>query len=263
MRLLSALLVPVLSYAATGVAEVARGIREVELDSTECYRVHDVQINRDDVHFYFTDGYIIFGKPVNGIHTTAVFTDEVEAGDAELLVLPPIRSERQSLASYTSTPNLDEHIHAAVLLFADNTYDGLIQQVRANTFNKRSPEMGALMSEQWSSVVRNLSASFEERLLLDLLSPIRHQDGCFIAAVSGKKLGTFDVVYEPRAFEQIAVGQLTSRNGVSFFDVWTSFEAAPYRKGTRKYPGPEISLKDYRIDATLEPSLNLRVITKV
>jgi hypothetical protein len=263
MRLLATLLVPVFSYAATGVAEVARGIREVELDSAECYRVHDVQINKDDIHLYFTDGYIIFGKPVNGIHTTAVFTDEVEAGDAELLVLPPIRSERQSLASYTGTPNLDEHIHAAVLLFADNTYDGLIQQVHANTFNKRSPEMGALLSEQWSSVVRNLSASFEERLLLDLLSPIRRQDGCFVAAVSGKKLGTFDVVYEPRAFEQIAVGQLTSRNGFSFFDVWTSFEASPYRKGTRKYPGPEISLKDYRIDATLEPNLNLRVITKV
>jgi len=242
---------------------VARGVREVELDSTECYRVHDVQINRDDVHFYFTDGYIIFGKPVSGIHTTAVFTDEVEAGDGELLVLPPIRSERQSLAGYTGSPNLDEHIHAAVLLFADNTYDGLIQQVRANTFNKRSPEMGALMMDQWNSVVRNLSTSFEERLLLDLLSPARHQDGCFIAAVNGKKLGTFDVVYEPRAFEQIAVGQLTSRNGLSFFDVWTSFEAAPYRKGARKYPGPEISLKDYRIDATLDPSLNLRVITKV
>ena len=242
---------------------MARGVREVELDSTECYRVHDVQINRDDVHFYFTDGYIIFGKPVSGIHTTAVFTDEVEAGDGELLVLPPIRSERQSLAGYTGSPNLDEHIHAAVLLFADNTYDGLIQQVRANTFNKRSPEMGALMMDQWNSVVRNLSTSFEERLLLDLLSPARHQDGCFIAAVNGKKLGTFDVVYEPRAFEQIAVGQLTSRNGLSFFDVWTSFEAAPYRKGARKYPGPEISLKDYRIDATLDPSLNLRVITKV
>src|SRR5260370_590164 len=263
MRVLAILFVPLLSYAATGGTEVARGVREVELDSTECYRVHDVQLNKDDIHLYFTDGYIIFGKPVSAVAPAAVFTDEVEAGDAELLLLPPIRSERQSLAIYTGSPNLDEHISAAVLLFADNTYDGLMQQVRANTFNKRSPEMGALMSEQWSSVVRNLSASFEERLLLDLLSPIRRQDGCFIAAVSGKKLGTFDVVYEPRAFEQIAVGQLASRNGLSFFDVWTSFESAPYRKGVRKYPGPDIALKDYRIEAALDPSLTLRVITKV
>jgi len=263
MRLLAILFVPLLAYAVTGGAEVAREVREVELDSTECYRVHDVQLNKDDIHLYFTDGYIIFGKPINGIHTTAVYTDEVEAGDAELLLLPPIRSERQSLAIYTGTPNLDEHINAAVLLFADNTYDGLMQQIRASAFNKHSPEMGAVMSEQWSSVVRNLATSFEERLLLDLLSPIHRQDGCLIAAVSGKKLGTFDVIYEPRAFEQIAVGQLTSRNGVSFFDIWTSFESSPYRKGVRKFPGPEVALRDYRIDAALDPNLNLRVTTKV
>jgi peptidase M1-like protein len=262
-KTLAAFLIPALSYAATGIADIARGIREVELDPAECYRVHDVQINRDDIHLYFTDGYIIFGKPVGGIHTTAVFTDDVEAGDAELLLLPPIRSERQSLASYTGSPNLDEHFSAAVLLFGDNTYDALIQQIRANPFNKRSPEMGALMPEQWNSVVRNLSTSFEERLLLDVLSPARRQDGCLLAAMSGKKLGSFDVIYEPRAFEQVAVGQLNSRSGFSFFDVWTSFEAAPYRRSVRKYPGPEVSLKDYRIDATLEPSLNLRVITKV
>lgn len=263
MRLLAALFIPVLSCAATGSEDVARGVREVKLDAAECYRVHDVQINKDDIHFYFTDGYLIFGKPVNGIRTTAVFTNEVEAGDAELLLMPPIRSERQSLAGYTGSPNLDEHISAAVFLFADHTYDELMQQIIANPFDKRSPEMGALMSEHWDSVVRNLSTSFETRLLLDLLSPRRRQGGCFVAAVNGKTLGNFDVVYEPRAFEQIGVGQLASRASHTFFDIWTNFEAAPYRKGLRKFTGPEVSLKDYRIDATLEPSLNLRVVTKV
>ncbi|MBZ5595450.1 MAG: hypothetical protein LAP39_24665 [Acidobacteriia bacterium] len=263
MRLLAALFIPILSCAATGGADIARGVREVELDAGECYRVHDVQINRDDIHFYFTDGYLIFGKPVNGIRTTAVFSNEVEAGDAELLLLPPIRSERQSLAGYTGRPNLNEHLSAAVFLFADHTYDELMQQISANPFDKRSPEMGAMMSEQWDPVVRNLATSFETRLLLDLLSPRRRQDGCFIAAVIGKTLGNFDVVYEPRAFEQIGAGQLISRANRTFFDIWTNFEAAPYRKGLRKFPGPEVSLKDYRIDANLEPSLNLRVVTKV
>ncbi|HUK53167.1 MAG TPA: M1 family aminopeptidase, partial [Candidatus Binatia bacterium] len=263
MRLLAALFIPVLACAATGGEDLAKGVREVQLDSAECYRVHDVQINKEDIHFYFTDGYLIFGKPVNGIRTAAVFTNEVEAGDAELLLLPPIRSERQSLAGYTGSPNLDEHLRAAVFLFADHTYDELIQQIRANPFDKRSPEMGAVMSEQWDSVVRNLSASFETRLLLDLLSPRRRQDGAFVAAVNGKTLGNFDVLYEPLAFEQIGVGQLTSRANRTFFDIWTNFEAAPYRKGLRKFPGSEVSLKDYRIDATLEPSLNLRVVTKV
>jgi len=263
VRLLAALFTPVLCFAATGGEDVAKSLREVELDAAECYRVHDVQLNKDDIHFYFTDGYLIFGKPVNGIRTAAVFTNEVEAGDAELLLLPPVRSERQSLASYTGSPNLEEHISATVFLFADHTYDDLMQQIRANAFDKRSPEMGALMSEQWEPVVRNLSASFETRLLLDLLSPRRRQDGFFIAAVNGKTLGNFDVVYEPRAFEQIGVGQLASRANRTFFDIWTNFEAAPYRKGLHKFQRSELSLKDYRIDATLEPSLNLRVVTRV
>jgi hypothetical protein len=58
-------------------------------------------------------------------------------------------------------------------------------------------------------------------------------------------------------------GKVTSRNNATFFDVWTSFEASPYRKGARQAPEHEISLKDYRIDATLESNLLLRVITKV
>jgi hypothetical protein len=263
MRLLAALFFPLLTYAAVGGAELARSVREVELDPAECYRVHDLQIDKDDVHLYFTDGYLIFGRPVNGARTTAVFTADVEAGDAELLLLPPNRSERRSLARYTGSPNMDEHLLAAVLLFGDDTYNSLVQQIRANEFNKRSAEMGALMADQWNPVVRNLSESFEARLLLDLLSPSHRRQGCFVAAIQGKKLGNFDVVYEPRAAEQIVVGQLKYQSNFTFFDVWTSFEAAPFRKGARKPPDSEFTVKDYRIDATVEPNLRLGVVTRV
>ncbi len=263
MRLLAALFLPIVSYAAVGGAELARSVREVELDPAECYRVHDLQINKDDVHLYFTDGYLIFGKPVSGLRTTAVFTADVEAGDAELLLLPPSRSERRSLARYTGSPNMDEHLLAAILLFGDDTYNSLVRQIRANEFNKRSEEMGALMADQWNPVVRNLSESFEARLLLDLLSPAHRRQGCFVAAIQGQKLGNFDVVYEPRAAEQIVVGQLKYQSNFTFFDVWTSFEAAPFRKGARKPQDPEFIVKDYRIDAAVEPNLRLRAVTRV
>jgi hypothetical protein len=258
-----AVLFPIVSYAATGSVELERGVHEIELDRAECYRVHDVQVSKDDIHFYFTDGYLIFAKPVEGVRMAAVFTADVEAGDAELLLLPPDRSERRSLAVYTGSPNLDEHLNAAVLLFGDDTYTGLMQQIRANEFNRQQPEMGAIMAEQWTPVARNLASSFEARLLLDLLSPRHRQQGCFVAAVSGRKLGNFDVVYEPRSDEQIVAGKVTSRNGMTFFDVWTSFAAAPYRKGARKAPEPELTVKDYRIDATVEPDLLLRATTNV
>jgi len=258
-----AVLFPIVAYAASGSVELERGVHEIELDRAECYRVHDVQMSKDDIHFYFTDGYLIFARPVEGMRIAAVFTADVEAGDAELLLLPPDRSERRSLAVYTGSPNLDEHFNAAVLLFGDNTYADLMQQIRANEFNRPQPEMGAIMAEQWTPVVRNLASSFEARLLLDLLSPRHRQQGCFVAAVNGRKLGNFDVVDEPRSEEQIVAGKVTSRNNMTFFDVWTSFAAAPYRKGIRKAPQPELTLKDYRIDATLEPDLMLRATTNV
>lgn len=267
MRLVLALIIPLAvqpfaCHAATAT-DLTRDLRQVELDPSECYRVHDLQIDKDDIHFYFTDGYLIFSKPVGDLRTSAVFTSEVEGGDAEVLLLAPNRSERRSLASYTASPNLNEHFGAAVLIFGDDTYRLLAEQIRANTFNKRSPEMGAVMRDQWTSVVRNLSASFEARLLLDVLSPHHRNQGCFIGAVSGNKLGNFDVIYEPRAPEQIAVGQVSGRGDRSFFDVWTSFAAQPFRNGTRKPIGPGFTLSNYRIDATLEPDLSLAVITRV
>ena len=262
MRLVAGLLLPLVSYAATGGTAIDRGVRELELDRAECYRVHDVQVNKDDIHLYFTDGYLIFAKPVEGTRMAAVFTADVEAGDGEVLLLPPDRSERRSLTMYTGSPNLDEHIDAAVLLFGDDTYGDLMRQITANEFNRPKPEMGAMMAERWTPVVRNLASSFEARLVLDLLNPRERQQGCFVAAVHGKKLGNFDVIYEPRQEEQMVAGQVTSRDSLTFFDVWTSFTAAPDRKGLRKPPEPELTLQDYRIDATVAPDLRLRVITK-
>lgn len=263
MRWLAGFLVPFISYAATTAADLARGIHEIELDRAECYRVHDVQISKDDIHFYFTDGYMIFAKPVGGTPTAAVFSADVEAGDAEMLLIPPNRSERKSLAMTTGTPTLNEHFGAAVLLLGDESYADLIRQIHGNEFDRRTPEMGAMMAEEWTSVVRNISESFEARLLLDLLSPDRRHEGAFIAAVSGKKLGNFDVVYEPSSSEQIAVGQVKSRDDRPYFDIWTSFESAPFRKGSRKVLWPGFTVADYRIDATLETDLSLRAVTKV
>lgn len=263
MRLLAGLLLPIVSYAATASAEAERGVGEMELDRAECYRVHDVQINKDDIHLYFTDGYLIFAKPVEGARMAAVFTADVEAGDGEVLVLPPDRSERRSLVMYTGSPNLDEHINQAVLLFGDDTYADLMRQITANEFDRPQPEMGAMMADEWTPVVRNLAASFETRLLLDLLSRQHRQQNCFVAAVRGKHLGNFDVMYEPRADEQIIVGRVASRNNMTFFDVWTSFEAGPYRNGLRPVQESELTLKDYRIDATVEPDLQLQAVTKV
>ena len=243
-------------------ADLARSIRDIVLDADECYRVRELTIVREDIRIYLTDGYLTFAKPVGGHRIAAVFTTDVENGDAELLVMPPTRGERRSLAAYTEAPNLNEHLSAGVLLFTDATYDTLIRDMRANPYNRKVPEMGLLAAEQWSTVVRNIVMSFENRVVLDLLSGAPATNGFFAATVTGRKLGNFDVLYDPRIPEQVLVGQVAARQNRAYFDVWTSFEARSWRMG-RKPPEPDFAIRAYRIEAVLQPDLELRAAVRV
>src|SRR5689334_2921380 len=102
-------------------ADLGRALLTAGLDPAECYHVRDVEISQEDAQFYLTDGYLIFGKPVNGAPVAAVFSADTDGGDAEVLMFPPNRAERKSLASYTGAPNLDEHFVNAVFLFTDKS----------------------------------------------------------------------------------------------------------------------------------------------
>ena len=74
--------------------ELVRQIRPAALDPDQCYRVRDLTLAKEDLKLYFTEGYLIFSKPVNGERISAVFSADVEGGDGEVLLLPPYRGER-------------------------------------------------------------------------------------------------------------------------------------------------------------------------
>ena len=99
--------------------DLGRAVITAGFDFTTCYHVHDLEIAEEGAQFYLTDGYLMFGKPVNGAPVTAVFSAEVEGGDAEVLLLPPNRSERKALSNYTSSPTLDEHFKNAIFFFTE------------------------------------------------------------------------------------------------------------------------------------------------
>src|SRR5712692_10597655 len=166
-------------------ADLARRIAQSELDSDQCYRIRDITLTKEDVRLYFTDGHILFSKPVAGAPLAAVFVTSVQGGDAEVLVFPPNKSERQSLASFTGSPNLNEHFKAAVLLFTDETHRDLMAQIRDSPSTKQTPEMGLTLAPEWTPVARNLIGSFESRLVLDLLSAPASRRSFFFAAISG------------------------------------------------------------------------------
>src|SRR5271154_1307281 len=120
---------PACAFGAPTAAELARSIREAGLDPEECYRVRDLSFQREDIRIYLTDGYLVFTKPVAGQRRAAVFTAEVEGGDGEVLLLPPYRGERQSLALVTQSANLDEHFQAALMIFTDGSSQ-LLDRIR-------------------------------------------------------------------------------------------------------------------------------------
>jgi len=242
-------------------ADLGRAVTGAGLDASECYRVRDVEFSVDDAHFYLTSGYLIFGKPVNGAPLSAVFSSEVDGGDAEILLLPPNRSERKSLASYTGSPNLDEHFASAIFLFTGAQGTALLDQVRSNEDLKKAPDVGALLADQARETVNNIATGIESRIVLDLLNGDRQTQGFFQAVIGGKKLGTFDLLYDPRSFEQFTAGQIVMREGKSYWNTWTSFQDRTH--AGQPAPLPEERILSYRIDATLDPSLALRCVTRI
>ncbi len=257
--------------AAGTAADLARAIRNAGLDPAECYRVRDLSFAKDDIRLYFNDGYLIFSKAVLGQRLTAVFTAEVEGGDGEVIVIPPARGERQSLAAYTQSPNLDEHFRAALMIFSDGSAERLRAAVVRDGAGKPAPEMGPLMAQQWAPVVANISGPLEMRLVGDLLAARPAETGVALLAVSGKTLGNFDVIADARAGGRIMVRQYRADQGRDRFDVWTSFlprrvarEAAAARPASvpPASAAGAFTLSGYRIDTAIDADMGAQVLTR-
>jgi len=250
--------------AAHTASEFAAELRTTQLDPDQCYRVREVHFSKEDLRFYLTEGYLVFSKPVAGRRLSAVFTADIEGGDAEILLMPPSRTERFSLASFTKSPNLNEHFSTAIMLFTDDTAEQLMVAIERRGEVRKSPERGALMAETYNATLANISSSFGVRLidqLLDQRSP--SQNGIFYAAIQGKRLGNFDIFYDPNAAESVYLGQLSYREDRAYYDTWASFPARSFRDGAWQPPADSFQLASYRIEAVLEDDLKLRVITRV
>ena len=229
------------------------------MDAGECYRVRDLTITKEDLRLYFNDGYLLFSKPVNGKRLWVVYSGENEGGDAEVLVMPPHRSERRSLASFSASPNLNEHFRSAFFVATDSTTADLLERARQS--GKKSPEQGMLLADQYAQTSRLLAESFAMRLVQDLMNNQRPESGLFFGTLGSTRLGNVDVMYDPSAREQILVGQVANSGGRTSFDLWCSFESRSVRKGAKPRPQP-LKLSNFRIDASLDNNLLLDAVTR-
>ena len=135
----------------------------------------------------------------------------------------------------------------------------VLDKVRTDPASRKTPDIGALMADRWNPALKNVMGNFDARMVLDLMS--EQSKGFFEALIQGNKLGDFDVLYDPRAYEQLNAGQRTLEKGKIVWDTWTSFGTKSSRG--RPLPSPEERILSYRIDATLDPSFALHCLTSI
>ena len=253
------------SAASNRAAQLGALLAQSEFDPDACYRVNDLKIVREDVSVYLTSGYLILARKVNGVRSAALFSADVDAGDAEVVVMPPNRAERLSLASFTESPNLDEHFRVGLMLFSDETGAELEKKVEADAREhdgyRRNPEEAARLAANWNEPLRTLTGDFSVRLVQDLLSP--ETPGFFFLATAGSRLGSFDIVYDPTLPDQITVGQIKERDQRAWFDTWTAFAGRAARAKEESVNWAPYKAEDYRIDADLDDALAMRAVTRV
>ncbi len=110
---------------ATGGVALFRDIVNSAFDEKDVYQVREISILLEDLHISISDGTMAFMRAVNGHITGAVFE-----GAGEVLLVPPNRAERTSLALFTGSAVLEQRFQTAYLRFSD---DKVVKELRAGT----------------------------------------------------------------------------------------------------------------------------------
>ena len=240
-------------------------LRNVGLDGQRVFQIREASLDRGTVHISLEDGKIGFTQDVAGRVTGAFFE-----GDGEILLMPPNKTERASMALFTGAAILEEQFTTAYFRFNDDTYAEL------KPFMRPADDPSAFVDE-WNDTARNLAVSDALRLLLSFskLLPVTGEESAGIppanfegdrllhARMQGERLGTFDVNFDTRAAEQVWVGGTRIFEGKDYYNVWTSFALPTPEKsagagGTAEELSPyAVRVAGYRIRAEVKPPTEL------
>jgi hypothetical protein len=230
----------------------------VGLDPARVYKVRGASIDRSSIHISLDDGTIGFTQDVDGRITGAFFE-----GDGQVLLAPPNEVERRSLGLFTGMAILEEPFATAYFRFNDDLAAEMRPDLRA-TENQQD------FVDRWGETARNLAQADALRLLVTMSRqlPVAGKAGeksaeagdrFLHARLQGVNRGVFDVYFDSLASEQIQAGQAKSgKNGVTYYDVWTSFSIpAPADKssktGALKPNADALNISRYTITTEVEP----------
>ena len=262
--LLFLLSLPAWPLESSRTTALAAELKELSLDPERCYRVRDLRLDREDAKLYFTEGLIIFSKPIAGAPLAAIFSAQVDSGEAEVLLMPPTRGERGALARFTNSPNLASRFDSMLMLFTDSTAADLMRQIQASPGGiKPALEMGLVLRQRYEPAIRNVAESMELRLVQDLLANRPPDRSLFYAILAGSPHGNFDLLVDGRDQARVVVGQFIIRDTGRFFDVWCSFTG----KSRRQLQGPAkptgLRIESVKLDVRVAADLKTRVTTRL
>ncbi len=230
------------------------------LDPQRVYHIRDASIDRPSLHLDLDDGTLAFTEDICGRITGAFFE-----GEGEIRLRPPNRVERGSLALFTGMAILEEQFTSGYLRFNDDTA-AILQP-----FLKPEPE-GSEFIKSWDETSRSLAEFDALHLLLDFshflpakgrndpnpkFPPLLH------AHLLGKKLGSFEVFWDAASTEPLWAGQPRAKDGIPFFDIWTSFAPGGSGRAATASPANDVSVTAFRIRASVQPPTTLRASTEV
>jgi hypothetical protein len=235
-------------------------IRSVGLNPQAVYHVRDASIDRPNLRIDFDDGTLAFTEDICGRITGAFFE-----GEGEVRLRPPNRVERGSLALFTGMAILEEQFTAGYLRFNDDTA-ALLQRSLTP-----APEGGAFIKE-WGDASRILAEFDALRLVLDFShflpstggsDPDRKFPPLLHAHLLGKRLGGFEVFWDAAGAEPLWAGQPRAKDGIVFFDLWTSFVPSGMGLAAADLRVDDVSITSFRIQASVEPPTMLRATTEM
>jgi hypothetical protein len=235
-------------------------IRSVGLDPQRVYHVRGASIDRPNLYLDLGDGTLAFTEDICGRITGAFFQ-----GEGEILLRPPNRAERGSLALFTGMAILEEQFTSGYLRFNDDTAAAL------QRFLSPAPE-GAEFIKEWSDTSRTLAEFDALRLLLDFShflpasggnEPDRKFPPLLHAHLLGKKLGGFEVFWDAASAEPLWAGQPRVKDGILFFDIWTSFAPSGAGSAAEGRLASDASITAFRIRASVQPPTKLQASTEV
>lgn len=237
---------------ATGAVAIYRELLTPTLDPKDVYQIREVSILREDLHISISDGTMALMRAVDGHITGAVFE-----GVGEVLLVPPNRAERTSLALFTGSAVLEQRFQSAYFRFAD---DALAQELRAGFRSQLPIEDAQEFATRWQEPARQLARA-DALPILQGLTSARDADARFLhVRIGGTAVGIVDLFFDTNISEQISVAQASLVNNVSYYDTWTSFPMRSVRQAAgEEDPATHASMEmsDYVLRVKVQPPSDL------